>query len=137
MDEVLLGLLSGLIGAIVGSVIVILYSEFVRRKNRQVELAKEKLEKLYGPLMFFIQRSEQKGQKDELLHTDTEGKLLDEISLKYYYLADNDLRERLHLINSFFRYQESTRQHKDSLLKSIKDGYSKYKQIIGDSDTRI
>ncbi len=93
-------LLSGLLGAIIGATIVAIYEEYRFRRNIKLNIAREKLEKIYSPLYFLIEKSKVmlNKEEDKILYSSKEGELIDNIILKYYHLVDEDLRRDILLL---------------------------------------
>jgi hypothetical protein len=131
MIEILLG---GLIGAVIASVLVIIYEEIKYARNVRRDVAKEKLEKLYSPLFFFLKNSKNiSGKKDEdgFLHSKEEGELIDKIVFNYYYLADDDLRNNIFLLYSSSRYKGGNKEIFNDIFSKIRQGYERYRKELG------
>ena len=126
-------ILSGFIGAILGSIIVVGYEEYKFRRTNRLSIAKEKLEKLYSPLYFFLENSKNisKTNENQFLHIKEQGAFIDEIITKYYYLADDDLRQDIHLLHSTIRYRSGKKDTLEDIFSKIRLGYEKYSKIIG------
>jgi iron-sulfur cluster repair protein YtfE (RIC family) len=130
MIEIIFG---GLLGAIIGAIIVAAYEEYKFKRMNELSTAREKLEKLYSPLYFFLENSKLISGKDEdrFLHTKEEGKLIDEIILKYFYLADEDLRKNIFLLHSVSRYKSGNKDIFKEIFSNIREGHNKYCKILG------
>ena len=131
MIEILLG---GLIGAVIASVLVIIYEEIKYNRNTRKDIAREKLDKLYSPLFFFLENSKNiSGKKDEdgFLHSKEEGELIDKIVFNYYYLADDDLRDNIFLLYSNSRYKGGKKETYKDVFSKIREGYNRYRRELG------
>src|SRR3989338_5881375 len=123
MSEVIISLLSGLIGALIGSLITIIYTEYRDRKEEKIRIAREKLEKVYAPLVALK-------KKIDLVHGNeggfllpsnpTENELVEKIIFNYYYLIDEDLRNEIH-------HQIKLPEMMDKIIKHYKEN----KKVLG------
>lgn len=131
MTEIIVALLGGLVGAIIGVVAAIIYEEYKFKRNIKLDLAKEKLEKLYGPLMFLIKKSKLlDGKGEKILFSREEGKLLDKLVVNYSHLADDDLKEDVVLLHSHLRHNSGLGKRFDKLVPEIKRGYKRNRNIL-------
>lgn len=131
VEPIINSLLSGMIGAMVGIIVAIAYEEYKYQRQKKINLAEQKLKKLYGPLMFFIKRSEKFGERFSLAHTKDESKLIDDIISDSYYLADDDFKEDVLVLHSLLRYQEKNSDTIKEIISKIKEGYERNKKIMG------
>lgn len=51
MEQIIISLLSGLVRALIASVLIIGYTEYEENREMRLSLAREKLEKVYSPLI--------------------------------------------------------------------------------------
>jgi len=126
-------ILSGFVGAVLGSIIVAGYEEYKFRRTNRLSIAKEKLEKLYSPLYFFLENSKNisKTNEDQFLNTKEQDAFIDEIITKYYYLADDDLRQNILLLHSISRYRPGNKDTFKDIFSKIRVGYEKYSELVG------
>lgn len=102
MAEVLLSLLSGLVGAAITAIAAILYTEHRDKRENQLFLARERLEKVYGPLMALRKKVDltHASKGAFLLASNTaEKEMLENIIFHRYHLIDEDLKEGLVLLH--------------------------------------
>src|SRR3989344_6754729 len=100
MAEIFISLLSGLIGALIGSIITIFYTEYRDKREEKIKLAREKLEKVYAPLVALKKKIDLVNRSDGgflFPSNPMENELVEKIIFNYYYLIDKDLREDLPL----------------------------------------
>ena len=126
-------ILSGFVGAVMGAIIVAAYEEYKFKRINKLSIAREKLEKLYSPLYFFLENSKLISGKDEdgFLHTKEEGEFIDNIILKYHHLADEDMRKNILLLYSSSRYKPGNKETFKDIFSKIRDGYNKYSKMLG------
>ena len=95
-------LLSGLIGAIIGAGIIIVFTILRDNKIEKRKLAKEKLEKVYGPLVALKKKFDEINQNDSpviLPSNPLEKEMIERIIFNYYYLVDDDLKEGIIMLH--------------------------------------
>jgi len=96
-------LISGLVGAVIGSISTIGFTIWRDNKIKKLSLAREKLEKVYAPLVALK-------KKIDLVHQSKGGflrpsnpmeiEMIEKIIFHYYHLIDDDLKEGLVLLHS-------------------------------------
>ena len=95
MNDIALSLISGLAGAI----IVIIHTSFRDKKEKKLSLAREKLEKVYGPLVALKKKIDLvNGGGFFIPRTEIEKKMVEKIVFNYYHLVDDDLKEDIILL---------------------------------------
>ncbi len=97
-----ISLLSGLIGALIASVIAIGYNEISKSKERKRSLAREKLEKVYGPLVALKKKNDEINQNETIIITPSnplEKEMIERIIFNYYHLIDDDLKEGIIMLH--------------------------------------
>ena len=134
MNEVTLSLMSGLAGAIIGAVIIIIFTNFRDNRENKLSLAREKLEKVYGPLVALKKKIDLvNGGGFFIPRTKIEKKMVEQIVFNYYHLVDDDLKEDIILL-----YPEASEQdtNKVKIIQSeieekIIKHYQENKEILG------
>lgn len=102
MAEITLSLLSGLVGALIASIATICYTEYKDKKEKKLALAREKLEKVYGPLMALKKKINEINQNDHgfiLPSNPMEKEMIEKIIFHYYHLVDDDLKEGIIMLH--------------------------------------
>lgn len=130
MNDIALSLISGLAGAI----IVIIHTSFRDKKEKKLSLAREKLEKVYGPLVALKKKIDLvNGGGFFIPRTEIEKKMVEKIVFNYYHLVDDDLKEDIILL-----YPEASTQdtNKVKIIQSkmeekIIKHYQENKEILG------
>ena len=124
---------SGLIGAVIGAIIIAIYEEYKFQRMNKLNIAREKLEKVYSPLYFLLEKSKSLKEKHEedLLHSKEEGEFMDSIILRYYYLIDEDQRDDIMLLHSHLRYRLINDENKERIFSKIREGYRRYSKMLG------
>jgi gas vesicle protein len=136
MDQISISLIGGLIGAIIGSISTIGFTIWRDNKIRTLSLAREKLEKVYAPLVALK-------KKIDLVHQSKGGFLrpsnpmeidmVEKIIFNYYHLVDDDLKEGLILLHPELN-KHTTNMVKTIQLKveeNIFKHYEENKKILG------
>ena len=134
MNEITLSLISGLVGAIIGASIIIIHTNFRDKRERKLSLAREKLEKVYGPLVALKKKIDLVNSGGFFIpRTEIEKKMVEHIVFNYYYLVDDDLKEDIILL-----YPEASTQdtNKVKIIQSKIEGkiikhYQENKEILG------
>ena len=134
MNNIILLLLSGLGGAILGSGLTIGFTIWKDNNEEKRKVAREKLEKVYGPLValkkkidlvntggFFIPRNE------------IEKEMVEKIIFNYYHLIDDDLKEDIILLHPEASKQESNKIKiiQLNIEEKIIKHYKENKKILG------
>ena len=147
-EQLVLTLLSGFIGAIGGSIITIGFTLWKDNKQENRRTAKEKLEKVYGPLVALKKKIDLRNRSDGgfLLPSTTqeiavislvtklttqEVEMIEKIIFHYYYLVDEDLKEDIVLLHSDLRNDITNQIRFPSLMDKIKKHYQENKDILG------
>ena len=100
--SVFISLLSGVIGALVVLISTIGYTEYKDKKKRKLSLAREKLEKVYGPLVALKKKIDLVNQSEGgflLASNPAEKEMIEKIIFHYYHLVDDDLKEGIVLLH--------------------------------------
>lgn len=95
-------LLSGLIGALIASIAIISYTEYNEKREKRLFLARERLEKVYGPLVALKKKIDLVNQSDGgfiLPSNPMEKEMIERIIFQYYHLVDDDLKEGIILLH--------------------------------------
>jgi hypothetical protein len=95
-EQLILTLLSGFIGAVGGSILTIFFTVWRDNKDERKKIAREKLEKVYGPLVALKKKSDEVNQGDCSVirpSNPMEKELIEKIIFHYYHLIDDDLKE--------------------------------------------
>ena len=103
MGEIIFSLLSGLIVALIATIITIGYTEYKNKKKKKLSLAREKLEKVYGPLIALKKKIDEVNQNDHgfiLASNPMEKEMIEKIIFHYYHLVDDDLKEGIIMLHS-------------------------------------
>ena len=129
-------LLSGLIGALIASITTISYTEYKNKKEKKLSLAREKLEKVYGPLVALKKKIDEINQNDHafiLPSNPAEKEMIEKIIFQYYHLIDDDLKEGIILLHPEIS-RNTTSMVKNIQLKVIDKiikHYEENKEILG------
>lgn len=95
-------LLSGLVGAVIGSMAIIAHTEYRDWRSRRLSLARAKLEKVYGPLVALKKKTDEVNQNNHSLirHSNPmEKEMIEKIIFHYYHLVDDDLKEGIIMLH--------------------------------------
>jgi hypothetical protein len=136
MAEITLSLLSGLIGALIATILTIIYTEYRGKREKRLSLAREKLEKVYAPLVALKQKIDVVNQSKGgfiLASNPDEKQMIEKIIFNYYHLIDDDLKEGIVLLHPEVS-RHTTNQVKTVMLKvedKIFAHYNENKQILG------
>ena len=115
-------LLSGALGAIIAVAITIAYQEWKSSREHSQIIAKERLEKVYGPLMLMYNVGVKiTGKNDNFYYSDEEGGRVDDIILHNYHLIEPGRREKLEYMYHLLRYKGDAPTKE--ILTAIKEGY--------------
>lgn len=111
LSHVILTGMFTLLGVFIG----VWINEKIQRDRDRKNFIKLKLEKLYSPLYFFVERGVcQYGEKDLFVcendRGESEKKFLDKIILENYYLASDDLKKYLIKIHGAGFYKGDKKQ---------------------------
>ncbi|HLC31061.1 MAG TPA: hypothetical protein VJK51_00170 [Candidatus Nanoarchaeia archaeon] len=134
MNEVAISLLSGLIGALLGSISTILYTEYRDKKEEKRRIAKEKLEKVYAPLVALKKKIDLVNKNDNgflFPSNPMENELVEKIMFNHYYLIDEDLRDYIPLLNSQLRNDPTNQMKFPEMMEKIRKHYKENKKILG------
>lgn len=134
MAEIILSLVSGLIGALLGSIAIISYTEYRDKKEEKRRLVKVKLEKVYGPLVALKKKIDLVNKNDHgflLPSNPKEIEMIEDIIFHYYYLLDDDLKEELPLLHSQLRNDPSNQVKLVNIMDKINKHYNENKRILG------
>jgi len=134
MNEIMLSLVSGLIGVLIGSGLTIIFTLWRDKKEKKIKIAREKLEKVYGPLVALKKKIDLVNSGGFFIpRTEIEKKMVEHIVFNYYYLVDDDLKEDIILL-----YPEASTQdtNKVKIIQSKIEGkiikhYQENKEILG------
>ena len=102
MNEITISLLSGLIGAFIGSILTIIFTLWRDSQDTKRRIAKEKLEKVYGPLVALKKKIDLVNQSTGgfiSASKPSEKEMLENIIFHQYHLVDDDLKEGLVLLH--------------------------------------
>ena len=134
MAEVTLSLLSGLIGALIATILTIAYTEYKDKKERKLSLAREKLEKVYAPLIALKKKIDLVNQSDGgflLPSNPMENELVERIIFHYYHLIDDDLKEEVVLLHSQLRNNIVNQVKIVNIMDKINKHYKENKRTLG------
>ncbi len=121
MDNILSGLI-GLMGVILGSIITIDSQNYFDKKQKEFTLAKERLEKIYGPLLLIFEANKNLNLNEEkFLFRKIEEKEVDKLLLKNYYLIEED--KKTILLNLYRHRKFSKEVPEKDIISTIKKGY--------------
>ncbi|MFH1802266.1 MAG: hypothetical protein ABH864_02320 [archaeon] len=102
MELMILTLLSGLVGAVIGSMVIIVHTEYRDWRSRRLSLARAKLEKVYGPLVALKKKIDEVNQDNHGIirpSNPMEKEMIEKIIFHYYHLVDDDLKEGMVLLH--------------------------------------
>lgn len=119
-------LFSGFLGAI----IAILYQRYRDKNEKEYYLAKDRLEKIYGPLLLIYDANKglNKSGKEEFLYGEEEENRIDEILLHNYALIEEERRSILLDLYGHRKFSGSVSN--DDVVNAIKTGYNDNLTII-------
>ena len=129
--------MQGFIGSLIGAAISIFGVWYLTRmqiyEEKKIDLARRRLEKLYGPLMLLIQSSSLalKAKNIDRVGILCDSKYknrLDRIIEEAYYLADKDFLDDLVQLYDFHMYQH--RNDEDFIIKFVDKVEKKYKACL-------
>ena len=101
-EQLILTLLSGLIGAIIASGITIWFTIHRDNKEQIRTVAREKLEKVYGPLVALKKKIDTRNKNDHAFlrpSNQMEKEMIEKIIFHYYHLIDEDLKDGIMLLH--------------------------------------
>lgn len=134
MNNLILNLLSGVIGALIGSIIIVSYTEYRDNKQEKKRIAKEKLEKVYGPLIALKKKIDLRNKNDGgflLPSNPMEVEMIEKIIFHYYHLIEDDLKEDLVLLHSDLRNDITNQIKFPKMMDKIKKHYDENKKFLG------
>ena len=134
MAEIMLSLVSGLIGALIATFLTIGYTEYKDKKKQKLSLAREKLEKVYAPLVALKKKIDLVNKNDGgflLPSNPLEVEMIEKIIFHYYHLLDEDLREDLPLLHTQLRHDIVSRIKSPEMVDKINKHYKENKEILG------
>lgn len=128
-------LLGGAIGGLIVLILTIIYQEWKYRRDNQIQLAKDRLEKVYGPLLLIFEANKDldnsgeehfmfTGKVSKTENEYSEETEIDQILLKNYYLIE-DVRKKILMDLYSYRKYHMSKEKATEVIKVIKDGYSK------------
>ena len=118
-EQIIFILLSGFLGAIVASILTIIFTLWRNEKQEKRRIAREKLEKVYGPLVALKKKIDLVNQSEGgfLLHSNpSEKEMIENIIFNYYHLIDDDLKEGIVLLHP------EISKHHTNMIKAIQLG---------------
>lgn len=136
MNEITYSLLSGLSGAIIGSGLTIDFTIWRDKDIEKRKIAREKLEKVYGPLVALKKKIDlvsSSGYGFFTPHNEIEKEMIEKIIFNYYHLVDDDLKEDIILLHP----EASKQDHNKikviqlSVEEKIIKHYQRNKKILG------
>ncbi len=134
MGELTLNLLSGLIGALIGTTLTIGFTIWRDKQEEKRKIAKEKLQRVYGPILALIKKqdlwSNTKGNFP-LSSNPHELEMIDKMVFDYYYLLDDDLRDDFVLLHSNLKNNPANQMKFPGLINKIRKHYQENKRILG------
>jgi hypothetical protein len=136
MDDILFSLLSGLIGAVIATILTIIYTEYNSKRDKKFSLAREKLEKVYAPLVALKKKLDEVNQNDHALilpSNPMEKELIEKIIFHYYHLVDDDLKEGIIMLHpDISRNTMSVMKNVQSnVTEKIMKHYNENKKVLG------
>ena len=136
MTEITLSLLSGLIGALIATVITIGYTEYKNKREKKEFLAREKLEKVYGPLVALKKKIDEVNQSNHgFIHPSNpmEKELVERIIFNYYHLVDDDLKEGIIMLHPDISKNTMivVKTVQLNVMEKIMKHYQENKKILG------
>ena len=136
MNEIMLSLVSGLIGVLIGSGLTIIFTLWRDKKEKKIKIAREKLEKVYGPLVALKKKIDLVNQSKGgflLAHNKSEAEMIEKIIFNYYHLIDDDLKEGIVLLHPELsnNYLNQAKQVQLKVLDNIIKHYLENKRILG------
>ncbi|MCK5149707.1 hypothetical protein KAJ87_02175 [Candidatus Pacearchaeota archaeon] len=136
MEQIWISLLSGFAGAIIASVLIIGFTIWRDKQEDKKKIAREKLEKVYGPLVALKKKIDEVNQSDWgflIPSNPMETKMIEKIIFHYYHLVDDDLKEGIVLLHPELNKQ-NTNMVKVIQLKVVEKiikHYKENKKILG------
>lgn len=127
-------LLSGLIGAVIGAVLIIGFTIWRDNELEKRNIAREKLEKVYAPLVALKKKIDLVNQSDGgflLPSNPMEIEMVERIIFHYYHLVDNDLKEDIVLLHSDLRNRDVNMIKFPKMMDKIMKHYLENKEILG------
>lgn len=126
--------MQGFIGAIVGAGISIigvwLLTKLQIKEEKKIDLARKRLEKLYGPLMLLVKSTEKlSGRSDTLNASEKQLEYLNRIISEGFYLAESDIVDALVELYEYHFFQEKEKDFGAKIITKIKQKYEKTKKI--------
>jgi len=119
-------LLSGFIGAI----LAVFYQRYRDKKEKEYLLAKERLEKVYGPLLliFDAYKDVWTSGKEKFLYNKEEEEQINELILRSYHLIEE---KRKPVLLNLYRHRKFSEYAKDEdVINAIKSGYTENSTIL-------
>jgi len=133
-EQIILVLLSGFLGAFIGSVIAIGFTLWRDNHQEKKRIIREKLEKVYAPLVALKKKIDLVNQSEGgflLPSNPMEVEMVEKIIFQYYYLIDDDLKEEIVLLHSQLRNNIGNQMKIVNLPEKVIKYYNKYKKILG------
>jgi len=129
-------LLSGLIGALIATIVTIGYTEYKENRDKKINIAREKLEKVYGPLVALkkkIDAASSSGYGFLLPSNPMEKELIEKIIFHHYHLIDDELKGDIFLILPEINRSDSDKLKlvQSRIDDKIKYYYEENKKVLG------
>ena len=136
MTEITLSLLSGLLGALIATIITISYTEYKNKKEKKESLAREKLEKVYGPLVALKKKIDEVNQNNHGFiypSNPMEKELVERIIFNYYHLVADDLKEGIIMLHPDISKNTMSvvKTVQLNVMEKIMKHYKENKKILG------
>lgn len=122
--EIALGLLSGGVVSLATTILSFILQENRDKRNRFRSLARERLNRVYGPLMLILETNQKvmrKSNKESFFFSDSEISKIDQIIFENYHLIEPERRECLSSLYSHRKFSEDAIGEK--IVKVIREGY--------------
>ena len=136
MAEITFSLLSGLIGALIATIVTIGYTEYKSKRDKRFFVAREKLEKVYGPLVALKKKIDEVNQNDHgfiRASNPMEKEMIEKIIFHYYHLVDDDLKEGIIMLHPDISKNTMSvvKTVQLNVMDKIMKHYKENKEILG------
>jgi hypothetical protein len=127
-------LLSGLVGAVAATLISIVYQEVKERRQNKREIAKSRLENVYGPLLLMYDSSTTLTDEEQFLYSKDDEDDLDDIILQNYHLIEPERRDVLKNLYGSLRIHGDSEE--GEIIGAIKEGFKENSKKAGIDQNR-
>jgi hypothetical protein len=136
LTDLLPSILSGLLASIITLVVTLVYQWRKSKKEKIHFLAKERLGRVYGPLLLILNARKiiNKNNQEQFLYSKEEEKIIDKLLLKNYYLIEDKRKGILLNLYGYRKYGNNSEQQvfdlNKEVVRAIKEGFEDNRRML-------